>query len=374
MRPHDGAEICIAEVYLGDHGHPGERFAGGMCNNEYMWRPWHLPEHLHVTNWATRQMCRQIVRRDPSRPAFWYLSFSHPHPPLAPLQAYLDIYRDIDPPDAIVGDWARGEPNDLPVAIGREIQQMLNAERCFSDEEIGRIRRAYYAQCTHIDHQIRIVLGTLRQQKLLGNTIVCFTTDHGDMLGNHRMWAKHGMYEDSARVPMILMGTDEQKQSDRVGHDRVDDRLVGLADVMPTLLELAGLDVPPHCQGLSMVADKQREHFFGAFFDCIDDATGNPTRMIRDARYKLIYYPAGNHRQLFDMHNDRDERHDLAADPAHGDTLSRLTAALVDALPADERNAWVADGQLTGWPDAPGPRAQPNSSLSGQRGLHWPTP
>lgn len=67
-----------------------------MSYNENAWRNWHLPEHLHATNRAAEQMARTIRRREPTRPAFWYLSFAHPHPPLVPLQTYLDRYRPGD--------------------------------------------------------------------------------------------------------------------------------------------------------------------------------------------------------------------------------------------------------------------------------------
>ena len=80
------------ELFLGDRGYAGQQFAHGMCNNDYLNRPWHLPEDCHVTNWSTQQMVRMIKRRDPTRPGFWYLSYCHPHPPLAPLQCYMDMY------------------------------------------------------------------------------------------------------------------------------------------------------------------------------------------------------------------------------------------------------------------------------------------
>lgn len=367
-----GGQGCRAddyELFLADQGHPGQRFAGGMCNNEYMWRPWHLPEELHVTNWATTQMCRQIVRRDPQRPAFWYLSYSHPHPPLAPLQAYLDIYRDVGIPDAHIGDWVAGDHNALPVALQQTIQSMLNTGRSFTPVEARAIRRAFYAQCTHIDHQLRCVLGTLREEGLLRNTIVCFTADHGDMLGNHRMWAKHWMYDDSARVPMILMGTEQQTLDGTVGHHRVDGRVVALADVMPTLLSLAGIEPPSHCMGHSMVGQKKHDYVYGAFADA---GRGGATRMIRDERWKLIYYPAGNLVQLFDMDADPQELHDLAAAAPHADTRARLEAELLRRLTGDELT-WVRDDRLVGEPAEPA-REHPNRVFSGQRGTHMPTP
>jgi len=360
------------ELFLGDHGHAGERFAGGMCNNEYMWRPWHLDERLHVTNWAARQMARQIVRRDPLRPFFGYLSFSHPHPPLAPLQAYLDMYQYLEPPDPFAGEWASSD-DDLAVPIQREIMAMRTS-RVVPTKEIRDIRRAFYALCTHIDHQLRIVLGTLGQEGLLENTIICFTADHGDMLGNHRLWGKCLMYEDSSRVPMLLVGTDAQKFDGTVGYHRQDERLVGLRDVMPTLLDLAGIETPDHCKGRSMVSEVRQDHLFGVFGSIEDAETGNPTRMIRDDQFKLIYYPVGNCLQLFDMHNDRQEIHDLASDPSYAQTLGRLSRLLGNALPEDEHTAWTQNGQLVGWPDAQRLNPRPNTGFSGQRGLQWPNP
>ena len=80
------------EMFLGDRGFPGRQFDHGMSNNDYNTRPWPLPEDTHATNWATAQMVRAIKRRERGKPAFWFLSYRHPHPPLVPLQAYLDMY------------------------------------------------------------------------------------------------------------------------------------------------------------------------------------------------------------------------------------------------------------------------------------------
>jgi arylsulfatase A-like enzyme len=100
------------------------------------------------------------------------------------------------------------------------------------------VRRAFYAQCTHIDHQLRLVTGTLREDEILDDTIILFTSDHGDLPGDDGLHAKRYMYEWSARVPMVLVGA---RGDERVGHHAVDDRVVGLQDVMPTLLDLAGI-------------------------------------------------------------------------------------------------------------------------------------
>ncbi len=359
------------ELFLGDMGYAGQRYAGGMSNNEYLWRAWHLPENLHCTNWTAQQMCRYIIRRDPLRPSFWYMGFSHPHPPMEPLQTYLDLYKDFDIPEPYMGDWAEGDT--VEPFVEHDHQRMKDVCRDYNAEEIKGIRRAFYAMCTHIDHQLRVVIGTLRQEGLLGETIICFTSDHGDMLGNHGYWAKHWMYEDSANVPMLLKGTADQATDGTVGSGRHDDRLVGLADVMPTLLELAGLDVPDHCKGQSMISDKKRDLGY-SWFGSVDENSHMVNRMVRDPQYKFIYYPFGNTIQLFDMLADPHELNNLAGDGKHDDIVEGLKQKFIESLQEEERQAWLTDGELTGWPAQPLPEGTHDGWASGQRGIQWPPP
>jgi len=304
-------------------------------------------------------MVRQIKRRDPLRPAFWYLSYCHPHPPLTPLQCYLDMYRDKEVDSPVHGEWG-AEGMGIPYML-RRVRDKWNH---LNEIQIQDIRRAFYALCTHIDHQMRVVLGTLREEMLLDNTIILFSSDHGDMFGNHGLWAKRLFYESAANIPMILMGT---AGDERVGHHRVDDRLVGWQDVMPTLLDLAGIHIPESVDGMSMVGDEQREVFYG---ECVEDATA--TRMIRDTRHKLIYYPVGNHVQLFDLENDPLELQNLAGQDQYAEVQERLTQSLTDELYGSDL-AWLKEDVLVGLPDQEY-KERPNRGLSGQRGIHWPPP
>lgn len=358
-RPQLGA-VDDYDLFLADQGFAGQQFLHGMCNNEYLHRPWHLPEHCHVTNWITREMARAIKRRDPKRPAFWHLSYTHPHPPLVPLQAYLDLYRDaqIDPP--LRGTWAE-EFAALPRAL-QHIRAYWPGEPTPAMHQA--LRRAYYALCTHIDHQVRVVIGSLREEGLLDDTVILVTSDHGDMLGEHGLWSKWLYYEPSANVPMILIGT---AKDGRVPAGSVDDRLVGLQDVMPTLLELAGITIPSSVEGLSMVGAGRRATLYG---ECREDRSA--TRMVHDGRHKLIWYPAGNHVQLFDFADDPRELHDRGGDPGYRAVRARLETALAAELHGGDL-AWVKDGRLAGID--PGPFTPGlNRGLSGQRGAHYPPP
>jgi arylsulfatase A-like enzyme len=345
------------DIYLGDQGLPGRQFDHGMSNNQYNWRPWHLAEEHHATNWAGRMMARTIKRRDPTRPAFWYLGFRHPHPPLVPPQAFIDLYDDVAIDEPYIGDWAKNG-DALPYAISA----LLSRTELYTSGQMKAARKAFYALCTQIDFQIRYLVGTLRMEGILDNTIIMFTSDHGDMLGNHDMAAKRIFYESSANIPMILSAN---KDNPKAAEGKVDERLVAFADVMPTLLDLCGLPIPDSVEGISMTAETCRDHVYG---ECGEDDFA--TRMVRDERYKLIYYPVGNHVQLFDMIDDPLEMTDLAREPSRAGTLSRLQDLLISKLYGGDLE-WIRDGKLEGKPDRPFAWA-PHRSLNSQRGDGWP--
>ena len=351
-----GGVVDDYEAYLAECGYPGEQFLHGMGNNEYVNRTWHLPEAMHPTNWQTRQMVRAIQRRDPTKPALWYLSYTHPHPPLTPLPFYWNMYRDVPVATPSVGDWAE-DPDSVPLAL----RQRRSQGELMSDYAVRAARRAFYALSTHIDHQLRVVIGTLREQKLLDETILLFTSDHGDMLGKHGLWAKKLYYEESARVPMILVGAADGD----IECDGVDNRLVGWQDIMPTLLQLAGLPIPDSVRGLSMLSDARRDMLYGELGRGVQ-----ATRMVHMGRYKLIYYPAGNQVQLFDLEEDPEELVDIAGRAEAAGLRAEMEARLADQLSGEDRE-WVVAGRLVGLPFEPSLR-NGNKGLSTQRGIHWP--
>ncbi|KKX24890.1 sulfatase-like hydrolase/transferase [Rhizobium sp. LC145] len=347
------------EMFLADRGHAGQQFMHGMSNNEYSWRTWHLPEELHVTNWTTWAAARSIKRRDPTRPALWHVSYTPPHPPLIPLASYFERYRAREMDEPFIGAWAEdAETLPHPLRLTRDYWAKL------PPAQLADMRRAFYALCTHIDHQIRILIGTLREEQILDDTVILITSDHGDMLGNHGFYAKRLMYEGSANIPMILVGTAADA---RVGRGAVDSRLVGLQDVMPTLLALCDLAIPDTCEGRPMVGDERRDFLYAETL-----SGAKAMRMVHDGRHKLIWYPAGSHFQLFDLENDPREMHDVFEDASYADVASALQQLLREELYGDDLLA-VDLQEFTGVP-IPGHQVEPNRGLSGQRGLHFPAP
>ena len=346
------------ELYLMEQGYTGQEYATGMCHNDWLARTWHLPEACHSINWAAREMCKMIRRRDPRKPGFWYLSFSAPHPPLTPLPAYMDLYRDVEIDMPVVGDWAANF-DDLPYYM--KVRSYPSALHGAPRTEVEIARRAYYATLTHIDHQIRTVIGYLREANLLNNTIIVFTTDHGHMAGEHGLWCMTPFYEASAKIPLIIV---PPKGDDRLGVCVEDDRFAEFGDIMPTLLDLANIPIPDHVDQLSLIGDERRDYLYG------EHGEGSAAqRMIRRGRFKLIYYPVGNYAHLFDIENDPREMRDLSDDPNHAEELASLKNLLMGDLFGSDLE-WVKDGELVGLPDIefkPGPIQQ----LQGQRGIRF---
>ena len=346
------------ELYLQDKGLAGQEYASGMCHNDFVARPWHLAEEHHPINWAAREMCRAIRRRDPRKPGFWYLSFSAPHPPLTPLQAYLDLYRDVEMDMPVVGEWARSF-DALPLHMKERTYP--SALRGAPRSEVELARRAFYATLTHIDHQIRVVLGYLREAELLNNTVVVFTSDHGHMIGDHNMWCMTPFYEMSSRIPLIVVPA---RGDSRLRPGTTDDRFAEFGDIMPTLLDLAGVAIPSQVTQLSLAGERRRDYIYGEHGEGL-----RAQRMIRRGRYKMIYYPAGNMTQLFDIESDPRETVDLAADPAMRQELDAMRALLVENSYGNDEE-WIRDGRIAGL-EAPRFEGVETRGLLGQRGLRF---
>lgn len=341
------------QIWLGEQGYAGQEFAHCIGSNSYYTRPWHLPEEAHPTTWATAMMAKQIKRKDPTRPAFFYMSYQAPHPPITPIQPFLDMYKEEDIQTPYFGDWA-DDSNLL-----KSLQEQASG---YSEKEIRRALHAFYAACTHIDYQIRYLIGTLRECNLLDNTIIAFTSDHGDMLFNHGMVAKRVFYENSCHVPFFLSGKPLATR-----RNTICDSLVSLEDIMPTLLKACNIPVPPSVEGHDMLGDTKHPFIYG---ECGEG--DKATRMIRSGEFKLIYYPWGNTFQLFNIQEDPRELHNLAQDSSYAKVLEEMKELLIKNLYKSDET-WIVDGNLVGIQDKPFSE-KADYGLYNQRGLHWPAP
>ena len=314
--------------YVADNqsGEALDNFAHGISGNGWTARPWHLEEKLHPTTWTVTEALRFLTRRDPSMPFFLTVSFVAPHPPLVPPTFYLDRYLRQDLPAPAIGDWAVPPPDD---GLGLDVQ----SDRVHLQGEALRAAQAgYYGLINHLDDQLYRLLGahTGLDAATRRNTYVLFTTDHGEMLGDHYLFRKCYPYAGSAHIPFLISGPD-------VRPGRVCDVPVCLEDVMPTVLALAGCAIPPTVDGTSLApilrgeADAAgREYLHGEHATCYRYEQAN--HYLTDGREKYVWYTAHGTEQLFDLRQDPRELHNLAGRPEHAAALERWRQRLVTRL------------------------------------------
>lgn len=288
------------EWYLEDKGYRGMIWAHGLAHNQAAARVWHLPEELHSTNWVAREGCKFFERRDPLKPFFLWLSFPKPHPPYVPPMAYWEMYRDRDVPVPAMGKWLSEGP--IPTCI-LDSMKTRNVD-LVDKKERENVMRAYYALITQIDNQIGFVLGDLGERGLLDDTFIVYLSDHGDLMWDHGAMFKAAFYEGAARVPLIIRPHREfnwAKYNWEPG--KVFYNPVALYDIMPTLLEIAGAQIPDGIEAVSLLSGKPRDFVFGDY---------DNDHFITDGRYKYLWHRAGGIEQLFDLKKDPKEENNIA--------------------------------------------------------------
>ena len=320
----------------------GDEYLPGLSHNGWPARPSHLPEELHNNTWIATRAIEFLKRRDPNRPFFLNLSFHRPHPPIDPPKLYWDMYANKEFPPIPIGDWAErfAEPVDSVDAFRGE----------FDPLHIDRARRGYYAQISHIDNQIGRVLNTLARMRP-GPTAVVFTADHGEMLGDHHHFRKSFAYEGSARVPLII-GTTEPATRESC----IEPTTAVLEDLYPTILDIAGVDVPggsDRIDGLSLIPLLERDggtksqisgrpFVHGEHSACYHPE--NAMQFLTDGREKYIWNPVTGAEQFFDLEHDPDELKDLKPNGNAEDRISIWRERLIARL-ADRPQDGLSDGK-----------------------------
>ncbi|WDH79271.1 arylsulfatase [Microbacterium esteraromaticum] len=317
-----------------------EYFDHGAGCNSVVTRPWDKAEHLHPTNWVTSTAGRFLERRDPTQPFFLYLSYHRPHPPYDPPAWALEQYLAAEPHAPVRGDWngvwdAHRNDGGHQTSLGD-----------MPDDVIRRARAGYYGAMAHVDLQIGRFLELLAQAGEAENTVVLFTSDHGEMLGDHDIYRKAVPYEGSARVPLIV--ADAPARAVGAATKRVSSALGELRDVMPTLLELAGIEVPDTVDGASLASIVTGTADDTAHRDWLHGEHvywGQSLQWVTDGRYKYVWASGDGVEQLFDLVEDPDETTDLSHDESARDALLRCRAQLIAALQG-RPEGFVRDGML----------------------------
>jgi arylsulfatase A-like enzyme len=310
-------------------------------------RPWHLDERLHPTHWTTSRAVQFLESRDETRPFFLTLGYVRPHPPFDPPEPYWEMYNDRDLPDPVVGDWVDDVYGDMKPAhfvsdSGTDTPNPMCAK--LRPERTHRSRAGYFGLITQLDHQLRRVLDTLRLQGELSNTVILFASDHGTMMGDHNLWYISYGFEATTRIPLALRLPDSMDTPAGLQVDRP----VGLEDVMPTLLELANVEIPDTVEGQSLLrlveepeTDDWREYYHGEQAQVWHPK--NATQYLSDGTTKYIWNPITGDELLFDIESDPNETENLATSPEAQARLRRWRERLIEEL--RDRDEGFTDGE-----------------------------
>lgn len=301
---------------------------------------------------ASRRKLFDLARqRDDSRPFCMVVSFTHPHDPFNITPHWWDLYADTDIPLPRVPEAVENHPAEERIRAACGIDTHRPTE-----VDVLRAKRAYYGAISYVDHQLGELLAVLQQTGLDKTTAIIFTSDHGEMLGEHGQWYKMSFREGASRIPLLFALP--QGQQARV------DRAVSLADVGETICGLVGAPSAPEVSGrdLTPLLHGQTAWPDEVFGEYLGEGTFEPTVMIRRDRWKFLYTP-NDPEQLYDLENDPDEKHNLALVPAHQERVRAFQAEALqkwdfnrlrhNVVLSQQRRALVkralATGRCTAW-------------------------
>jgi choline-sulfatase len=288
------------------------------------------------------QKIYDYARAAEAAPFFLVVSFTHPHSPFTTTPEFWDLYNheDIDLPSVPPIPVEEKDPHS------RYLYYLQRSDEfCVTDEHIRTARHAYYGMVSYVDAKVGRLLKTLERAGLRENTIVVFTADHGEMLGERGMWYKYTFFEGSMRVPLMWSGA----KLDIVPHR--ERRAVSLLDVFPTILDLATNGERPALvdpiDGHSLVGllgqrgdddvhDEVRAEFLAE--------TTEPRFMLREGRYKYIY-SASDAPLMFDLVEDPRELENVAGDSRYAEIEKRMVTEIQRQWNAEAIAAMVLDSQ-----------------------------
>jgi len=325
---------------------------------------WHLmythplPAELNQAAFITDQgldFMERHLRDHSDQPFLCYLSYVNPHDPYDPPEPYDTMFDPGEMPDPIPIEW-----QGIRVFEHHRDNFHNFGEIHAQPDKMRKLRALYHGSIRLIDDQIARIVQFLKERGLADNSIVCFTTDHGDMMGDHGLITKGAMhYDKSVRVPLIVWGTG-------IAHGLVSDRLTSSLDMFPTLCEWGGAELLPPHEGQSLAGAASGSTSDEAWEEVTMQVA--PTRsIITQEGWRLSIFGGEDRAQMFDLRNDPDEQHDLYDDPTfvvqQRSLHERLTRAYMRSL-----DVWRYDRL----PIYEGRRVYASPSLAGPLRLAYP--
>ncbi|HBE03739.1 MAG: hypothetical protein A2096_17945 [Spirochaetes bacterium GWF1_41_5] len=309
----------------------------------YIPQPSRLPEKHHPSQWVGDRSLNFITRtREP-----WCLfsSFIHPHPPFTPPRPWHKLYRPHNMPLPRITQ----DMESLYTSINR-IQNRYKYQDHGINLNLLRLQKAYYyAAISFVDYQIGRIIEYLEKSGQIDNTLIIFTSDHGEYLGDYHCFGKRSMHDASARIPFII------RYPEKYSRNRQSDLPVSLVDVMPTFLGAAGINQPEHLHGLDINAllsgSKKREYVFSQWSRCT-----NAQYMIAGREWKYFYSAADEKEFLFNRITDPQETRNAASLACNSEVKKRLRTELMNFLQRTGENEAMDETTMT-WKKFPAKNA-----------------
>jgi iduronate 2-sulfatase len=257
----------------------------------------------------------KLLEQHKDKPFFLAVGFYKPHTPYVAPKKYFDLYPlEKIPLPAIPPESLKDVPP--PALASTQPRPYFGV----TPEQARECKQAYYAAISFVDAQIGKVLEAVDRLKLWDNTVVVFWSDHGYHLGEHGLWMKQSLFEESARVPLIIIAPGSK------GNGKACPRTVEFVDLYPTLADLAGLTPPKNLEGASLrplLADPAKAWDRPAFTQV--QRGGFPGYAVRTERWRYIEWDDGQRgAQLYDHDADPQELHNLVNDPKYADVVQEL--------------------------------------------------
>jgi len=344
----DRADRSDYHHWLVAHGHKPDR-PNGVFSRAYCAG---LPEALSKPHYLAQE-ARRFIRESQAGPFVLYVNFLEPHMPFTSCRD-----GQYDPAEITLP--ANFEHEAYATLRARVTAERYRQSGPDAERRWRELIARYWGMCSLVDTHVGEILATLSECGLDGDTIVVFTSDHGDMMGSHRLVAKSLMYEEAVRVPFLL------RVPGRAGGRRVE-APVSQLDIVPTLLALMGQDIPEHLEGSSLlpvmdgtradngdvliewhgteglpkeVPDLVAAHpEWGCTVEQVRASFNDSIRtVVTPDRWKYCHSPLGES-MLYDLNTDPYELNNLARDPVYGDRLRRLRERVSAVCSAGDRQA-----------------------------------
>lgn len=308
-RPNSGSGLPQIDDLWRESGDPweGAREPDGREGSVHVGRVSRIPERDHFDAFVAREAVRFLRNHGRRQPFFLVASFLKPHDPFMPSERFASMFRAEDMP--LPDTWGKVDLASVPREIAESIRNNRPTPELRSQEEAKKRIAFYYANLAQMDETLGSVLRALVDLQLDHHTVVIYTSDHGEMLGEHGLWQKFVFYEPSAGVPLIVRMPGLGAAGARSNTP------VSLVDVLPTLAELCGISTPAGLDGSSFAADlrapsRTRDTRVYCEFNL---GTPRAKYMIRRGDWKYCHYM-----------NDTPELYNLKTDPGEMRNLARV--------------------------------------------------